>query len=67
MVVCGTFSFYDVGSLHRIQDIMKLPGYNEYPEKNMPLKWVFQQDNDNNIRESSQRSGSRTKKINFLE
>lgn len=54
IMVWGSFSYNGVGPLHRIQGIMKATDYVEilqecmlqYAEDNMPLRWIFQQDND---------------------
>lgn len=54
IIVWGSFSYYGVGPLYRIQGIMKATDYVDilqncmlpYAEENMPLRWVFQQDND---------------------
>ena len=34
-----------MGPLYRIQNIIKSADYTDYTEENMPLEWVFQQDN----------------------
>lgn len=54
IMVWGSFSYYGVGPLYRIQGNMTAEDYVEilqytmlpYADDNMPLRWVFQQDND---------------------
>lgn len=54
IMVWACFSYYGVGPIHWIRDIMDGPGYVKimqdimlpYASDEMPLIWVFQQDND---------------------
>lgn len=54
IMVWGCFSYYGVGPLYRIRDIMDAKFYTNilrevmmpYAEWEMPLEWIFQQDND---------------------
>lgn len=54
IMVWGCFSYHGVGPLYRIEDIMTSTTYKNilrrimlpYANDNMPLRWVFQQDND---------------------
>jgi transposase len=54
VMVWGCFSSHGLGPIHRINGIMNCFGYNNilrdvmlpYAEWNMPIKWIFQQDND---------------------
>jgi hypothetical protein len=54
IMVWGCFSYHGVGPIHRIEGLMDAVGYVEilqnimlpYAEEEMPLKWIFQQDND---------------------
>ena len=54
VMVWGSFSYYGVGPIHLINGIMNQQVYVDilenvmlpYAEWNMPLKWIFQQDND---------------------
>lgn len=54
VMIWGSFSYYGVGPIHDIKGIMDQRVYVDimdrvmlpYAEWNMPLKWVFQQDND---------------------
>lgn len=54
IMIWGCFSYYGVGPVYRIPGIMDQFGYIRiledvmlpYAEEEMPLKWVFQQDND---------------------
>lgn len=54
IMVWGCFSYHGVGPIHRIPGIMDAVGYVDilqnvmlpYAEEDMPLKWIFQQDND---------------------
>lgn len=54
IMVWGCFSWYSVGPIFRISNIMTKYGYREilenvmlpFAEENMPLRWHFQQDND---------------------
>lgn len=54
IMVWGYFSWYGVGPIHRIRGTMTQFGYRNimtdimlpYAEENMPLRWVYQQDND---------------------
>lgn len=53
-MVWGCFSYYRVGPLYRIQDIMDAQFYTNilssimmpYAEWEMPLEWISQQNND---------------------
>lgn len=54
VMVWGCFSYAGVGPIHRIEGIMNALMYKDilndvmlpYAEEEMPLRWVFQQDND---------------------
>lgn len=54
IMVWGCFSWYGVGPIYRIEDTMNAVGYRDilqnvmlpYAKEEMPLLWVFQQDND---------------------
>lgn len=54
VMIWGSFSYNGVGPIHQIKGIMDQRMYAEilnevmlpYAEENMPLKWVYQQDND---------------------
>lgn len=75
IMVWGSFSYYGVGPLYRIQNIMKSADYTEilkntmlpYAEENMPLKWVFQQDNDPKHTAKYTKKWFQDNKINVLE
>ena len=53
-MIWGRFSYYGIGPIYRIAGIMDQFGYIKileevmlpYAEEGMPLKWVFQEDND---------------------
>lgn len=54
IMVWGCFSYYGVGPIHLVEDIMREEDYCNiiqnvmlpYAEEEMPLEWVFQHDND---------------------
>jgi hypothetical protein len=45
-MISGCFSWYGVEPLHLIEDIMDADKYVNILEEKMPLKYIFQQDND---------------------
>uniref|UniRef100_A0A3Q3WRV3 Tc1-like transposase DDE domain-containing protein n=1 Tax=Mola mola TaxID=94237 RepID=A0A3Q3WRV3_MOLML len=45
-MIWACFSYYGVGPIYRIPGIMDQFAYVKILEEDMPLKWVFQQDND---------------------
>lgn len=53
-MVWGCFSWNGIGPIYRIESTMNADGYREilenvmlpYDTENMPLRWMFQQDND---------------------
>lgn len=75
IMIWGCFSYYGVGPIYRIPGIMDQFGYIKileevmlpYAEEEMPLKWVFQQDND--PKHTSKRAASwfQTNKIKVME
>lgn len=75
IVVWGSFSYYGVGPLFRIQGIMKATDYVgilqncmlPYAEENMPLRWVFQQDNDPKHTAKCTQKWFNDSKINLLD
>ena len=74
-MIWGCFSYYGVGPIYHIPGIMDQFGYIKileevmlpYAEEEMPLKWVFQQDND--PKHTSKRAASwfQTNKIKVME
>lgn len=75
IMIWGSFSYNGVGALHRIEGIMKATDYVEilqtnmlpYAEDNMPLKWVFQQDNDPKHTAKCAKQWFKDHNINLLE
>lgn len=75
IMIWGCFSYHGVGPIYRIPRIMDQFEYIKilkevmlpYAEEEMPLKWVFQQDND--PKHTSKRAASwfQTNKINVME
>ena len=74
-MIWGFFSYYGVGPIYRIPGIMDQFGYIKileevmlpYAEEEMPLKWVFQQ--DNGPKHTSKRAASwfQTNKMKVME
>lgn len=75
IMVWGCFSYCGVGPIYRIPGIMDQYGYIEiledvmlpYAEDEMPLKWVFQQDNDPKHTSKRAKSWFQAKKIDVME
>lgn len=75
IMVWGCFSYYGVGPVYRIPGIMDQHGYIKildevmlpYSEEEMPLKWVFQQDNDPKHTSKRATAWFQTKKIEVME
>ena len=75
IMIWGCFSYHGVGPLYRIPGIMDQFGYITileevmlpYAEWEMPLKWVFQQDNDPKHTSKRAKSWVQTNKIEVME
>ena len=75
IMIWGCFSYYGVGPIHRIPGIMDQFEYIRileevmlpYAEEDMPLKWVFQQDNDPKHTSKRAKSWFQTNKIQVME
>lgn len=74
-MVWGCFSYYGTGPIYKIDGIMDQHKYVEileevmlpYAEEEMPLKWVFQQDNDPKHTSKRARDFFRNNNINVME
>lgn len=74
IIIWACFSYYGVGPIHLINQIMDQAVYVEildkvmlpYAENEMPLKWVFQQDNDPKHTSRKAKEWFRIKKIELL-
>lgn len=74
IMVWGCFSWYGVGPIFLISDIMRAADYKDilenimlpYAEENMPLRWVFQHDNDPKHTSKIVRAWIKDNKVNTL-
>uniref|UniRef100_A0A3Q3WIA1 Cysteine/serine-rich nuclear protein N-terminal domain-containing protein n=1 Tax=Mola mola TaxID=94237 RepID=A0A3Q3WIA1_MOLML len=75
IMIWACFSYYGVGPIYRIPGIMDQFAYVKileevmlpYAEEDMPLKWVFQQDNDPKHTSKRAKSWFQSNKINVME
>ena len=75
IMVWGCFSYFGVGPIYRIPGIMDQFGYIRileevmlpYADEEMPLKWVFQQDNDPKHTSKRAKAWFQTEKIEVME
>uniref|UniRef100_A0A9J8D9V3 Tc1-like transposase DDE domain-containing protein n=3 Tax=Cyprinus carpio TaxID=7962 RepID=A0A9J8D9V3_CYPCA len=75
IMIWACFSYYGVGPIYRIPGIMDQFAYVKileevmlpYAEEDMPLKWLFQQDNDPKHTSKRAKSWFQTNKINVME